>query len=141
MDSTVQKVDIIKDLLDAVVFNQPCSSFFLSLYRQYMEKGGLSKKQLDILYTASSRIDSIQAKKLASLEALMLNMPTRYKSPMPDFTPLYDRNEILGEKMDAILEKYPNHKRVLFLKCKFDNNEVLSTQELREIERFSVSLL
>jgi hypothetical protein len=38
--------------------------------------------------------------------------------------------------IEAILEKYPQHKRVLFLKVKYDNNEVLSSAEITELERF-----
>jgi hypothetical protein len=38
--------------------------------------------------------------------------------------------------IEAILEKYPQHKRVLFLKVKYDNNEILNSTEIGELERF-----
>jgi hypothetical protein len=38
--------------------------------------------------------------------------------------------------IDEILEKYPQHKRVLFLKAKFDNNELLSPAEITDLKRF-----
>jgi hypothetical protein len=36
----------------------------------------------------------------------------------------------------AILEKYPQHKRVLFLQTKYDNNEILNSTEIADIEKF-----
>jgi hypothetical protein len=35
-----------------------------------------------------------------------------------------------------ILEKYPEHKRVLYFKGKNDSNTPLSTTEVSELERF-----
>jgi hypothetical protein len=32
--------------------------------------------------------------------------------------------------------KYPEHKKVLFLKLKYDNNELLQPGEITELERF-----
>jgi hypothetical protein len=36
----------------------------------------------------------------------------------------------------AILEKYPQHKRVLFLKAKYENNEFFSSTETADLEKF-----
>ena len=35
-----------------------------------------------------------------------------------------------------ILERYPEHKRVIFLKSKYDNNTPLTALELAELEKF-----
>ena len=35
-----------------------------------------------------------------------------------------------------ILEKYPLHKRVLFFRAKFDNNDPLSPVEITELKKF-----
>jgi hypothetical protein len=38
--------------------------------------------------------------------------------------------------IETILAKYPQHKRVLFLKAKYDNNELLSSIEISELKKF-----
>ena len=79
---------------------------------------------------------AIPANKLATLEAMILKRPNRYKSALPENTPLYSKDEGTGHLIDAILEKYPQHKRVLFFKAKFENNEPLLIAETAELERF-----
>lgn len=134
-------VDVVKDLLELVLVAQPASSFVKSLLLQYEERGGLSKKQLEGLYNKASKITSIPPAKLATLEAMLLNRPNRYKSKLPENKPLYDRDPVVGEKIGAILDKYPEHKRVLFFQAKYDNNEPLSPAEATELERFYKLLL
>ena len=129
-------VDIIKDLLELTMVAYPDSAFIRSLAFQYEERGGLSKKQLEGLYQKAGKIDSIPAGKLATLEAVILKRPNRFKSTLPENTPLYTKDIRTGELITAILEKYPQHKRVLFFKAKYDNNELLSSTELTELERF-----
>ncbi len=74
--------------------------------------------------------------KLGTLEAIIKKMPTRYKSELPENTPMFQKDKIAGEMTEEILLKYPQHKRVLYLKAKYDNNEVLSTSENAEIKKF-----
>ena len=131
------EVDIIKDLLKAVLVARPESTFVQSLLHQYEERGGLSKKQLQGLYDKALKIETIPANKLATLEAMILKKPTRYKSILPPPEPLYKKNEEVARLLNAILTKYPQHKRVLFLKSKYDNNEVLSATEITELQKFS----
>jgi hypothetical protein len=130
-------VDIIKDVLEALLEAQPHSTFVKSLYHQYQERGGLSKKQLEGLYNKSLKVESIPANKLATLEAVILKRPNRYKSAPPPPKPLSEKDERLGHMMETILAKYPQHKRVLFLKSKYDNNETLTPAEVLEVERFT----
>ncbi|WP_207514794.1 hypothetical protein [Longitalea luteola] len=129
-------VDVVMDILKALLEAQPHSTFVASLYQQYQERGGLSKKQLEGLYNKSLKVKSIPANKLATLEAMILKRPNRYKSTPPPPKPLYEKDERIGQLMEAILAKYPQHKRVLFLKSKYDNNETLSSAEVLELERF-----
>ena len=129
-------VDIINDLLKLSLAAYPDSVFIQSLYHQYQERGGLSKKQLEGLYKKAAKVNTIPANKLATLEAVILSRPNRYKSALPATTPLYTKDTRAGELITAILEKYPQHKRVLFLKIKYDNNEMLSAAEISELERF-----
>jgi hypothetical protein len=130
-------VDIVKDILQAVLEAQPQSTFIQSLLLQYQERGGLSKKQLQGLHNKAIKINNIPVNKLATLEAMILKKPNRYKSDLPPTAPLYTKDEHTGEMLNAILAKYPQHKRVLFLKSKYDNNEILSATELSELQKFS----
>ncbi len=129
-------VDIINDVLQATLKAYPNSEFISSLSNQYQERGGLSKKQLEGLYYKAVKVESIPANKLATLEAEILKRPTRYKSSLPENKPLYEKDEAVGEQIATILEKYPQHKRVLFFKNKFDNNETLSSTEITELKKF-----
>ena len=129
-------VDVIKDVLDAMLEARPDSTFVKSLAFQYEERGGLSKKQLEGLYQKASKVPSIPDGKLATLEAVILKKPTRYKSAPPPPTPLYTKNEEAGKMIDAILAKYPQHKRVLFFLNKYNNNETLTPVDVAELEKF-----
>ena len=129
-------LDIVKDLLELVLATNPSNEFTRSLIFQYEERGGLSKKQLEGLYKKASKISNIPPAKLATLEAMILKRPNRYKSTLPENAPLYTKDTKTGELISAILEKYPQHKRVLFFRAKYDNNETLTPVELAELERF-----
>jgi hypothetical protein len=130
-------VDIVLDILKAVLEAQPHSSFTQSLLLQYQERGGLSKKQLQGLHGKASKIAAIPPGKLATLEAIILKRPTREKSVLPATEPLYKKDEVAGELINKILVKYPEHKRVLFFKVKYDNNEILSPADIAELQKFS----
>ncbi len=130
-------VDVILDLLKAVMVAKPESGFIQSLLFQYQERGGLSKKQLQGLYDKAARIGTIPPNKLATLEAILLKRPNRYKSSLPATEPLYIKDEQAGQLLEAILAKYPQHKRALFLKSKYDNNEVLPVSEIDELKKFN----
>jgi len=130
-------VDVIKDILAAAREAYPESTFVQSLSLQYEERGGLSKKQLEGLFKKAQKIKGLAANKLATLEAEILKKPTRYKSKLPENKPLYSKEEKTGEMIDGILAKFPQHKRVLFFKAKYDNNEPLSPAEILELEKFS----
>jgi len=130
-------VDIVLDILNAVAEAQPHSEFAQSILRQYQERGGLSKKQLQGLYGKAQKLQSIPTGKLATLEAIILKKHTKERSGIPATSPLYQKDSITGQLIDSILKQFPSHKRVLYLKSKYDNNEVLSSVELSELNRFS----
>lgn len=130
-------VDVIKDVLEALLVARPDSPFVKSLAYQYEERGGLSKKQLEGLYSKASKVESISEGKLATLEAVIMKKPTRYKSAPPPPAPLYNKDEKVGTMIEAILAKYPQHKRVLFFQTKFNNNETLTAPEITELEKFN----
>ena len=49
---------------------------------------------------------------------------------------LFEKDKEAGQLIEEILAKYPQHKRVLFLKAKYDNNEVLSPADVSELKKF-----
>ena len=134
-------VDVISDILKKTMEAYPASNFIQSLAHQSLVRGWLSKKQLEGLYIKAQGVATIPPGKLATLQAQLLKMPTRYKSDKPDTAALYEKDEKVGTLLQAILAKYPQHKRVLFLQTKFSNNEVLSAAELTELQKFGRLLL
>jgi hypothetical protein len=138
MENRKQGVDIVNEVLEACILAYPVSSFIISLYKQYISRGWLTKKQLQGLHSKAEKINDLPPGKLAALEAIINKMPTRYKSEAPAETkPLYQKDEETGKLIHAILEKYPQHKRVLFLQSKYKNNEPLSSSELADLKNFS----
>lgn len=142
MEKKRPEIDIVNEILEECILAYPVSSFVISLYKQYLQRGSLSKKQLQGLYGKASKIDGLSAGKLATLEALIARMPTRIKSSIPESTdkPLFERDPEAGRLIVGILEKYPEHKRVLFLQARYLGNEVLSSADIAELKRFSKAL-
>ena len=131
-----KEIDIINEVLEKCIIAYPVSSFVISLYKQYMQRGSLSKKQLTGLHSKASKIENIQTNKLATLEAIIKKMPTRSKSDLPDNKPMFEKDQSAGEIILKILGKYPHHKRVLFLQSKYENNDLLSALEIDELKKF-----
>jgi hypothetical protein len=136
MEKKKPGIDIINEVLEDCIMAYPVSSFIISLYKQYQERGSLSKKQLQGLHSKASKVKDFSTAKLGTLEAIIKKMPTRYKSEAPPPKPLYNKEETTGQLIEEILAKYPQHKRVLFLKSKFDNNEMLTPTDLADLKRF-----
>jgi hypothetical protein len=134
-------VDIIMDILQAVLVKEPGNAFVSSLLFQYQERGGLSKKQLVGLLGKARKAGNVPPARLATLEAIIRKRATRDRSPLPQSTPLYNKDEQAGQLIDQILQKFPAHKRVLFLQSKYQNNEELSAAEKTELEKFGRLLL
>ena len=131
-----KEVNIVNEVLEECILAYPVSSFIISLYKQYMQRGSLSKKQLQGLHSKASKIENIPQNKLATLEAIIKKMPTRNRSELPQNKPMFEKDESVGEIIIVILTKYPQHKRVLFLQSKYENNELLSAVEIAELKKF-----
>lgn len=130
-------VDIVQDILRIVLEARPDSVFIKSLLQQYLERGGLSKKQLQGLYSKAEKTGVVPTAKMATLEAIILKKPNKYKSDLPSNELLKEtKDEKVGEMIEAILLKYPQHKRVLFFKLKYESDEKLTATELSELQRF-----
>ncbi len=130
-------LDIINMVLEECIIAYPVSSFIISLYKQYQQRGSLSKKQLQGLYAKASEIADLAPGKLAGIEAIIKRMPTRDKSATTEPAPVITNDESLGEILQSILSTYPEHKRILFLKAKYDNNENLTAAEVDDIHRIN----
>jgi hypothetical protein len=134
-------IDIVNDLLEDCIIAYPLSSFIISIYKQYQQRGSLSKKQLQGLYGKAAKIEGISVGKLGTLEAIIKKMPTRYKSELPQITGEPERDESHLALIEDILQKFPQHKRVLFFKTRSDNRELLSESEVSELKKFAKLLL
>jgi hypothetical protein len=134
-------VDIVLDLLKETLAANPTSSFTASLLQQYQERGGLSKKQLEGLYHKASKVEHVNPGKLATLQAIILKKPMKHKSPLPQPVAAFVKDETAGKLISDILLKYPQHKRVVFFKGKYENNEPFSVLESEELKRFHKLLI
>jgi len=134
-------IDIIADLLKAVIKERPDDVFCKSLLQQYQERGGLSKKQLEGLLGKATKFTNSPPGKLATLEAIILKKHSNYKSTPATTIVAEEKDENSLLLIDAILEKYPSHKRVLFFKLKIDNREILGQTDKEELDRFATLLL
>lgn len=123
-------------LLEDCIMAFPVSSFVISIYQQYQRRGWLSKKQLQGLYDKASKINGVLPGRLAALESIIKKMPTRDRSELPGNAPLFEKDAAAGKLIEEILQKYPQHKRVLFLRAKYDNNEILSPSDISELKKF-----
>lgn len=137
MYKTRTGIDVIGKILDALYQHNPDALFVMSLMHQYEERGSLSKKQLEGLLSKAQKAKEIPASWLGTLEAIILKMPTRYKSTEPIIpSPIYQKSEEAGKMIAAILSKYAQHKRVLFIKARYDNNEPIGKEEMDELKKF-----
>ena len=134
-------VDVVSDILSAALRAYPESEFVQSLSHQYLIRGSLSKRQLEGLYKKAERISNLPVAKLATLEAIILKRPKKYKSEIPATEPLYKKDDQAEEMISTILDKYPQHKRVVYFQSKTKNNEPLSATELTELQKFHKLLI
>ena len=131
-----KELDIIDKILYACYKANPDALFIMSLMHQYEDRGSLSKKQLQGLHAKASKVKDMPSNWLATLEATILKMPDRFKSEAPAPAPIFVKDNHTTELIAAILAKYPQHKRVLYFKLKDDKNEMLTSAEVAELERF-----
>jgi len=136
MHRTNPDLDIILDILHAILKIKPDSVFINSLLQQYHDRGSLSKKQLEGLHDNALKISGIHPGKLATLQAIIMKRPTKYKSDIPREKTAELKDDTVKEQIEAILLKYPQHKRILFFKAKLDNHDIFSLTEKTELEKF-----
>lgn len=136
----MKEVDVVNNILKQAMETFPASEFIQSLSHQYMVRGWLSKKQLQGLFQKAQKIHDIHPGKLATLEAMIMKMPNRYKSDLPQSEPLYEEHSGSLVMIQEILVKFPEHKRILFLKSRLESNSI-TTSEISEIAKLHKLLL
>src|SRR6476620_5409832 len=94
-------VDVLNDLMVEILLHRD-SDFVKSLLKQYHERGGLSKKQMQGLFAKAQRVPSLPQGWVATLEAEILKKPNRYKSALPETKPLYEKDAQTGIMLDAV---------------------------------------
>lgn len=141
MGYTDPNIDIIADLLRAVLAERPGDIFCQSLQHQYQDRGGLSKKQLEGLLGKATKFTNAPVAKLATLEAIILKKHSKQKSLAPVSLPEDEPDRESPPLVARILEKYPGHKRVLFFKMKIEQRQSLGPQEKDELKKFAKLLL
>lgn len=135
-------IDIILDILKKSVDAHPGSVFLNSLHKQYQERGSLSKKQLEGLHAKAQKIASISPGKLATLQAIILRKPNRYRSTVSITKPDAKQEDVETRQMvSLILDKFPQHKRVLYFRMKLDKQEALLAVEKEELKKFNKLLM
>ncbi len=136
MKKIIPDVDVIMDVLKQAQVAFPESTFINSLLQQYQQRGGLSKKQLEGLHSKASKIKTISPGKLATVQAIILKKHTNHRSTVSKPVAVEPTDTTIAILVDDILSKYPQHKRVLFFKMKYDSREILSAAEKTELEKF-----
>ncbi len=134
-------MDVVQALLNEMLIARPESEFIQSLHKQYCERGGLSKKQMEGLHSKASQTPGIAPGKLATLEAIIKKRPTWEKKDVATVSAIEEKDETILPLINSLLEKYPQHKRVLFLKSKHDKNDPISALEKDELLKFKKLLL
>ena len=129
-------IDIIADIIEAVLLVRPNDVFCKSLRFQYMERGGLSKKQLEGLQGKAARIPGINPGRLATLEAIIKKKHVTHRSEATLTAVIKTNDEKVGNMIEAILEKYPQHKRVLLFSRNYKKDGMLALHEKEELIRF-----
>lgn len=128
-------IDVVADLLKAVLSAKPDDSFCASLLEQYKLRGGLSKKQLEGLLGKATKFTYVAPGKLATLEAIIKkkNIIDRSISSTLKQEIVIDETPLL--QMNEILVKNANHIRIVFLKSKWEKEGQLSKAEIDDIKR------
>ncbi len=134
MSGSNSSVDIVAELIQAVIQARPEDSFCLSIWQQYQERGNLSKKQLEGLLGKATKFTEVSPGKLATLEAIIKRKNQVHRTENSEIKETIKDDAPLQE-MNMILEKYPEHKRILFLKSRWIKDEIFTQAEIDDISR------
>lgn len=131
-----EDLDIVLKILEAMMEHLPKSEFVKSLHYQYLERGSLSKKQLQGLHSKAIQLGKLPPNWLVTLEAIINKMHTREKSAATIIKPVFEKDETIGQMLAAVLKKIPQHRQALLLQSKYDLDEIISDRERKDLEGF-----
>jgi hypothetical protein len=129
------ELNVILTILESLKKEMPAHTFINSLWNQYCNRGGLSKKQLEGLYLQAKKSTLITSAQLATLEAIIKKKPNRYKSEIIKKLPEEKTDTYLEESVNKLLEKYPSHKVGLLMQSKIKHRDPISEKEKSELNR------
>lgn len=129
-------IDIVADIIEAVLIAKPNDIFCKSIRIQYMERGGLSKKQLEGLHSKAVKIPGVNPGKLATLEAIIKKKHVTHRSDATITATVKANDEEAGKMIVEILSRYPQHKRVMLFKTFFEKDGILGIADKEELLRF-----
>lgn len=128
-------IDVVKSILETCLVVYPKSVFLQSLHEQYLQRGSLSKKQLQGLHAKAASVGNVSNAHLATLEAIILKKNSYHRSKPSVDSSNPSTIDLTEQRLADILQQYPQHKRIVFLQAKWNNNEPISASEKTEIER------
>ena len=132
-----KKVDVIDKVLEACYQYNKDALFVMSLMHKYEERGSLSKKQLEGLVAKARKVPDMPVGWLAAVEAIILKMPTRDKTPVDlNKQVATDPYEKWIDQCKEILQRYPGHKRVVYFDALLQQRKPFSSVEQQELEKF-----
>jgi 3-hydroxyacyl-CoA dehydrogenase len=123
-------IDVVMDILKMLKAARPDSSFVESLYQQYCNRGGLSRKQLEGLYSKAEKLPEIPMARLATLQAIINKKPIRHRNDKTLNLPVIP----VADPLPALIEE-------IFLQQKHKQRETFQQNEKDEILRFAKLLL
>lgn len=129
-------IDIVAYIIEAILIAKPEDAFCKSVRIQYMERGGLSKKQLEGLHGKAVRLPNINPGKLATLEAIIKKKHVTQRSEVTIVQKKLQPDEAAGNMITTILERFPTHKRVIYFKNNYNKDAMLAANEKEELARF-----
>lgn len=136
MTAKKEGIDIINKVLEACYEKDKNSLFVMSLMHQYEDRGWLTKKQLEGLFSKANNLQDIAPGWLATIEAMIAKLPNRDKSPIiKKFVPIIE-DKIIAQQLNTILEKYPQHKTALLLQLKFKREHLLNDADKTLLQKF-----
>ncbi len=131
--------DFLQVVFEWIFYQLPPRSdntFIRNMYDFYTTRGGLSKKQLQVLLDTVHRIKEEPPFSPATLEALIKKKASKTKSALPPSKPLYTEDTASLDKISAILQLAPQHKAALQYRARLITGQLLTPADKDDLSRF-----
>ena len=136
--------DFLNGVFEWVFYSLPPradNSFIRNMYEFYKTRGGLSKKQLEVLLKTINGINEKPPFSPATLEAIIKKKGSKSKMPLPQATPMYKEVKDTLEKLNKILAISPSHKAAVLYMNKLKLHEILTQADKDAINKFYLLLV